>query len=434
MTFTAWMLVAAVALLLAGLAACAAWSIRDFSRHDFEELSTRRGNSKLLGEVLRWEERGTLGLECAQLLAAAAASATFVKALSIFAAEEPLSWRQPAAFAAGAGLLVAVNIWIPWALARTWGAWFVFMTWPIIKFSTRVMAPLTAGAWLLVALTRRLAGLAAEEDHEETLEDEIRTIVTEGHREGVLEEDAREMIEGIMDLRDVSVSAVMTPRIDMVSMPVTFDLREAAAFVVNAGHSRIPVFDKHRDDIVGVLYGKDLLEELVKSPDQATRSIREIVRPPAFVPETKSVAGLLEEFQLSRNHMAVVLDEFAGVAGLITIEDILEEIVGEIIDEYDEDIVEGIRRIDDRTSEVLARVHVDEINERLGLDLAESGDFDTIGGFVFSQLGHLPAVGEQLTYKNLRITVLEIARRRIERIRIEILDNQPAPASPTNDS
>ncbi len=120
--------------------------------------------------------------------------------------------------------------------------------------------------------------------------------------------------------------------------------------------------------------------------------------------------------------MAVVLDEYGGVSGLVTIEDVLEEIVGEIVDEHDEALVEGIRVIDERTSESLARVHVDEINQRLSLDLDEEGDFDTIGGFVFSELGRIPTVGESVTCGNVRITVLEVTRRRIERVRIERLD------------
>lgn len=435
MTFSAWSILSGLSLTLAVLAGCTARSLRDFSRREFEELSTRRGAPDLLGDVLRWETRALLAAESVQLLASAFTVAAFVRALSIRAADALPWWEIIAIITAAIVLLLIVTVWIPWAIARTWGAQLVLSTWPVVKLVARCFAPVSAGAWLLGKLGRRLAGRTVEESEEETLEDEIRSIVTEGHHEGLLEEEAREMIESVMDLRGISVSEVMTPRTDMISMPVAMELREAALFVVNAGHSRIPAYDKHRDDIVGIVYGKDLLAELAKEPADRKPTVREIVRPPCFVPETKPVAALLEQFQLSRNHMAVVLDEFAGVAGLITIEDILEEIVGEIIDEYDEDVVEGIRRIDDRTAEVLARVHVDEINEQLGLELAEQGDFDTIGGFVFSELGHLPAQGEQLIYKNVRITVLDVTRRRIERVRIEILDQATAPTSqPSNTS
>jgi CBS domain containing-hemolysin-like protein len=147
------------------------------------------------------------------------------------------------------------------------------------------------------------------------------------------------------------------------------------------------------------------------------------------VPETKRVDHLLEEFQITRNHIAIVLDEYGGVSGLVTIEDVLEEIVGEIVDEYDEEVVAGIKRLDEKTAEVLARVHVDEINEQLGLSIPEDGEFDTIGGFVFHELGRVPAVGDQLKWQNLRITVLDATRRRIDRVKIEVLDAAPTEAA-----
>ena len=141
------------------------------------------------------------------------------------------------------------------------------------------------------------------------------------------------------------------------------------------------------------------------------------------MPETKPIDVLLQEFQHTRNHMAVVLDEYGGVSGLVTMEDVLEEIVGEIVDEYDEDLDDGIKYDGDGMAEAQGKVHIDEINERLELALPADGDFDTIGGFVFTELGHVPLVGEELVRGNVRITVLEATRRRILRVRIEILDH-----------
>jgi putative hemolysin len=182
------------------------------------------------------------------------------------------------------------------------------------------------------------------------------------------------------------------------------------------------VINKNLDDIVGVLYAKDLLPELAKGASELARPWTVLLREPYFVPESKPIDVLLQEFQRTRNHMAVVLDEYGGVCGLVTMEDVLEEIVGEIVDEYDKDLVEGIRQLDDGLCEVLGRVHIDEINEKLGLELPEEDDFDTIAGFVFSRLGHIPQVGDELLAENVRITVLEATRRRIERVRIEVLD------------
>jgi len=218
------------------------------------------------------------------------------------------------------------------------------------------------------------------------------------------------------------VSDIMTPRTDMVSMPATLSWQAALEFVIQDGHTRIPVCNKNRDDIVGILHTKDLLPELAKGPDEPVRPWTTLLRKPYFVPETKPIDVLLQEFQHTRNHMAVVLDEYGGVSGLVTMEDVLEEIVGEIVDEYDKDLVDGICLLEKGVSEAQGKVHIDEINERLGLQLPDDGDFDTIAGFVFSELGHIPVVGEEVRYKNVRITVLEATRRRIERVRIEILD------------
>ena len=228
---------------------------------------------------------------------------------------------------------------------------------------------------------------------EESIEEEIRTIVSEGHREGLLEEEAREMIEGVIELGDVSVSHIMTPRTEIHMIQVDTPWEEVVESVIDSGHTRVPVYGNSRDEIVGILYSKDLLPELAKSADEPSRPLTDLLRKPLFVPETKPVDDLLNFFQKSRTHIAVVLDEFGGVSGLVTIEDVLEEIVGEIDDEYDQKAEEEIRKIDDDVCEALGRAHVDEINAMMGFDLPENEDFDTIGGFVFAEFGRVPAVG-----------------------------------------
>ena len=255
---------------------------------------------------------------------------------------------------------------------------------------------------------------------EESIEEEIRTIVSEGHREGLLEEEAREMIEGVIELGDAIVSHIMTPRTDIHMVQINTPWDEVVESVIDSGHTRVPVYDKSRDDIVGILYSKDLLPELAKSPDEPHRPLAELLRKPLFVPETKPVDDLLKVFQKSRTHIAVVLDEYGGVSGLVTIEDVLEEIVGEIDDEYDQQAEAAIRKIDDDICEALGRAHIDEINELMGFDLPENADFDTIGGFVFAEFGRVPAPGESITWQDaVRVTVLEASRRRVNRVRLE---------------
>lgn len=402
------------------LAAIGARSLAEFSRHELEEICRRRHASGLLGEILKHYDQAGLAAETLQVVATVELVASTV--VWAWLRIEGGGWPS-----LGMGMLVAVpillavEIWIPRAVAQLWAEPFLYHTWSFWRFLALLLTPLVLGARFVDTLLHRVAGRMPEVPDEESFEDEIRTIVTEGHREGLLEEDAREMIEGVIELSDVAVSAIMTPRTDMVSMPVSLSWSEMLDFVVQVSHTRIPVHDKSRDDIIGILYTKDLLPVLARNADASATPWRSLLREPWFVPETKRVHVLLQECQQTRNHMAVVLDEYGGVSGLVTMEDALEEIVGEIIDEWDKDLIDGIREIDDYTAEALGRVHVDEVNERLDLDLPEDGDFDTIAGFVFTELGHVPVVGEELVWNKVRITVLEATRRRIERVRIENL-------------
>ncbi|OHB80789.1 MAG: hypothetical protein A2W31_09020 [Planctomycetes bacterium RBG_16_64_10] len=400
-------------------------SLRQFSRRDLEEICRRKEPQQRFGQILRLHDRVVVGVEHFLAVAAVLLGA----AASLWLARQWPRWAERGLIAQVAGpavlvgILLITGLWLPRAIARLWAEPFLFHTWRIWRVVSALMTPLVWGGQLVDGLLHRLAGRAVTAATEESLEEEIRTIVTEGHREGLLEEEAREMIEGVMELHDADVAEIMTPRTDVQMIDVNMPWDKMLEYVIAVGHTRIPVFRKNRDDIIGILYSKDLLPELAKGPDQARRPFNAILRKPYFVPETKAVDDLLQEFQQTRNHVAVVLDEYGGVSGLVTIEDVLEEIVGEIVDEYDEDLVEEIEQIDERTFEALGRAHVDQINEAMGITLPESDDFDTIGGFVFSQLGHVPSLAESLVWNDcVRITVLDVSRRRIDRLRLEILD------------
>ncbi len=328
------------------------------------------------------------------------------------------------------GVVLAIfRVGLPWSIARVCAAPFVYYTWPFWRALGWLTAPLWIFVTLLDGILHRLVGRSPNAPDEESIEEEIRAIVTEGHRGGLLEEDAREMIEGVIELGDANVSEIMTPRTDMHMLHADLGWDEMLADVIEAGHTRIPVYDKSRDDLLGLLYVKDLLPEFVhreaasSSDSKPERTVRELVRKPIFVPETKAVDDLLEMFQQERTHIAIVLDEYGGVSGLVTIEDILEEIVGEIVDEYDEDVEEEIRQMEDGSCEAVGRAHVDEINETMNFNLPENDDYDTIAGFVFTELGRVPTVGEQVVWKGtFRVTVLQATRRRIERVRIERIE------------
>lgn len=405
-------------LIVTSIAAIGARSLRDFSRHELEELCRKRKSDLKFSEILRYDDQVAVSIESLNVVT----TAIFVVAASYWSllrADTAViaNWREFWSSAALAGLaLLTFKIWIPWSVVRIWATPILFHTWRLLRLISQILTPLVFVARTVDLIIHRLAGRTQREPTEELFEDEIRSIVNEGHREGMLEEDAREMIEGVIELGDLDVAKAMTPRTDMVMMSVKLSWPEVIDFVIACGHTRIPVHDKTRDDVIGVLYAKDLLPLMAER--DARPSLTDILRKPYFVPETKRLDDLLEEFQQTRNHMAVVLDEYGGVSGLVTIEDVLEEIVGEIVDEYDDEREEDFRTIDDHTVEVLARAHLDEVNERLNTTLPDDGDFDTVGGFVFSQLGHIPTAGEEILWQGVRIEVIEASHRRIERVRI----------------
>jgi putative hemolysin len=247
----------------------------------------------------------------------------------------------------------------------------------------------------------------------------LRTLVDAGEEGGAIEATEKEMIVSIFELHDTVVGEIMVPRPDMVAIPVTASLSEALNVILQAGYSRIPVYEGTIDHIVGVLYAKDLLRLLQDGIREA--SLRELLRPPYFVPEGKRIVDLLREMQQRRVHMAIVVDEYGGVAGLVTIEDILEEIVGEIQDEFDRLEEPMILPLDERTYLFDGRVDVEEAEQVLGVSLLSEGA-DTLAGYVYERLGRIPAAGEVFTDQGLEFRVEEVLGRRIRKLRVRRLE------------
>ncbi len=397
--------------------------LRDFSRRELFERCQRRGVPERFNEIVASHDRVALGLEMLAVLL----NTLFVGSASAWAwfrptRVAPLTVIDVVLHCLVLGLLlVVIRVALPWTASRLGSAALLDSGWSIWRGLSLMAEPIVLLARGLDVVLHRLVGRPAPAIDAESLQQEIRTIVTEGHREGLLEDDARDMIEGVIDLGDAIVTEIMTPRTDMHMVSSTLSWDELVADVIESGHTRIPVYQETRDDIIGMLYSKDLLPELCK-PAADRQEWTSILRRPLFVPEFKKVDDLLQTLQQSRTHIAIVIDEYGGVAGLITIEDVLEEIVGEIVDEYDEDVEADILPQGDDRCEALGRAHVDEINEALGLDLPEEEDYDTIGGLVFSEFGRVPTEGEVLLWNNVvRITVLKATRRTIERVRVEKL-------------
>jgi len=236
-------------------------------------------------------------------------------------------------------------------------------------------------------------------------------------------DDQKQMIEAIFDLRETDAGAVMTPRTDIQGVELTARLDEVRTSLIEEGHSRVPVYRENLDDIVGILYAKDLLpllEEGGSPRSGAAFDLKSLLREPMLIPESKDVLELLREFRATKVHLAIVVDEYGGTAGLVTIEDILEEIVGEIHDEYEEDAEgPGVEPLDDGRARVDARLPIDDLNDRLQLDVPEDEEYDTVGGFVLETLGHIPDVGESFESHGVKVTVEEAEKTHVVAVVVE---------------
>ena len=328
------------------------------------------------------------------------------------------------ALAAALGLVFGAAIPMAWAKYAPESVLRAML--PALLAARTVLLPGLRVLRLLDRLVRRLAGVTGRPAALSSIEEEIRSVVSEGEREGALEEDQKDMIEGVIRFRRADVTQIMTPRTDIESLDAEATLPEAYDVISRTGFSRIPVTQGNLDSIVGIVYAKDLLVRGCGAGTVALRA-RDVMRKPLFVPETKKLDELLHEFQAAKVHVAIVLDEYGGTAGLVTIEDILEEIVGEIVDEYEEAPPEPIRRGPDGSWDVEARVRIDQVNDELAVRLPEGEDYETIGGYVLARLGYIPEAGETLDVDGLRITVVEAEPRRIRRLRI---DTARRPAEP----
>ncbi len=294
-----------------------------------------------------------------------------------------------------------------------------------VFFLGRVLQPLTR---VLVALSNAtmalLPGKAIPKGPFAT-EDEIRHLADVAEEEEEIEEEERELIHSIFEFGDTVVREVMVPRPDMTVIASEATLDEALGSIVAAGYSRLPIYEGDTDNIVGLLYAKDLLATLKK--DSGNEKVSKLGRVPTFVPEQKKVAELLREMQQQRVHIAIVVDEYGGTAGLVTIEDLLEEIVGEIVDEYDQE-EQMIERIDDDTIRVDGRVAIDEVNELLAAELPHE-EWDTVGGLVFGLTGRVPDPGETVSYDSLRFTTEKVTGRRIQKVLISRSTSEEEPAT-----
>jgi putative hemolysin len=255
----------------------------------------------------------------------------------------------------------------------------------------------------------------SDDDNRARTEEEIRSLVESETEEGMIEAEEREMIEGIFDFRETTVKEVMIPRIDMISAEITTTPKELLELINESRHSRIPIHEERIDNIKGVVYVKDLLLHIDTGRPWI---LADIMRTPYFVPENKTLGDLMAEFKHEKVHMAIVVGEYGGTSGIVTMEDIIEEIVGEIQDEYDEEEPLFQWREEGKILIADARLDIEDLNLMFNVELPQEG-YETLGGFIYSHLGHVPEPGETLEFNNLVMDIKNVEGQRITRVRIE---------------
>jgi putative hemolysin len=311
-----------------------------------------------------------------------------------------------------------VLFWGEWTLSmivlRSPEAWAMRMT-PVAGIIILVMSPLTA---IPLLFSGDLTRTSESSSQPYVTEDDLKTMVDTGQEEGLLELGERRMIHRIFDLGETLAREIMVPRIDVMALDVQTPLGEALDALLRSGYSRVPVFDETVDNVMGLLYAKDLLR--VWREGTSLQDLKGLLRPAYFVPEAKKVDELLAEMQSQRIHMAVVVDEYGGVAGLVTLEDIVEEIVGEIVDEFDQAEESPYETLDEGEFIFLGRIDLDDFNEIVASSLPKD-EADSLGGYIYSRLGHVPSPGETVEVENLRLTVEQVSGRRIRKVRVQWL-------------
>jgi putative hemolysin len=376
---------------------------------------------RLLDDPGRFLAVAQIGLTFLGFFASAFAAVSLVDGLAqMLAGFEPLRGA-----AAGLALVIVTVILsmftivfgelVPKTLALAYPERFALALSGPIDLLGRLFRPLVA---LLTGLTRAITrpfGADVSRAAQITA-DELKLIVERGGQQGILEAEEEQMINAVIELGESRLHEVMVPRIDMVTLAASATMDEAIDTFVREGHSRVPVYEDTVDEIVGILYAKDLLP-FFKSANDPRPTIRSILRTPLFAPESMSIDDLLHDFQRKKVHMAIVLDEYGGTAGLVSIEDLLEEIVGEIQDEYDEEEPMVVRLSDDEIR-IDGRVAVDELADLFDMVvvLEDQEEYDTVGGLVFHRIGRVPTVGDHVDLDGLRLTVETTDGRRVGKV------------------
>ena len=394
------------------------YSLRDMSRARLANYLERRRRSHLLEPTIEHLNELIFVTAVARML-----SNTLIALASVWICQatlRELAVRDVAIFFLAAVVTLFFSVAFPQAITRYAGDSFLAASIGALHALRLVFMPLTAVLHLTDHFVRSAAGASASREPkqiEQQIEQDILAAVEEGEEQGVVDEQEREMIESVIEFHDSTAGQIMTARPDIAAIDVKSNLQQVRRTIEESGHSRIPVHEGTLDKVVGILYARDLLQYLGQPADAF--NVRSAMRAAMFVPETTPLGELLREFRKRKSHIAIVLDEYGGTTGLLTLEDILKALVGEIIDERDPIEPGMFKRIGDGSAEADARIELEALNRLTGLNLPEDAGYATLGGFVLATVGRIPEPGFTFEHNGVRFTVLDAEPQRVKRIRIE---------------
>ena len=395
------------------------FSLRDFSRSVLEDYLTERGDERWLGPTFKHRN---------DLIVVTATGRLFANiGIVVFALVAVQQWTLAPWLEFLVAVLVAgvitllVSVTIPHAIARYVAEPTIGRFVPLLHTLRISLLPVVKLMGVIDSLVRRVTN-AKVETEPQLLEQEILEAVEEGAKEGIVDEQEKEMIESVIEFRDTQVGQTMTARPEIIGIELKSTMIEIKSTVEESGHSRIPVYDGTLDHIVGILYARDLIKHLGLPPEKF--DIRSAIRAAFYVPETKPLRELLRDFRLQKVHIAIVLDEYGGTAGLVTIEDILEELVGEISDEHEPHEPAMFVKHGETTAEVDARIYIDELNRNLDLHLPDDAGYDTLSGFITTTLGHIPETGETFEHAGVKYTIIDAEPHKVNRVKIDMPETE----------
>jgi CBS domain containing-hemolysin-like protein len=395
-------------------------ALRAYSRSRLEEVCAERGHPDRADDVAHHDEQTERSAEVLAVL-----TGLMLAALLGATADRIAPHFTPGAVLAIALAIGAVGYVLAGMVGRVFAETFLDCFWPASRALRAIMSPLTFGSKQLEAFVYHLTGSADAAPRPTSVEVEIPADGDESENvEADLPDATRELIQRAVELSRRDISEIMLPRSAILTLPSTVSARAAARTFRETGKSRIPLYGENRDDIIGILYAKDLFPRMTDEHGPDAVIPRKLVRTAYFIPETKNPYELLEEFRSQRTQIAIVLDEYGGVAGLVTLEDVLEQIVGTIDDEHDVPTpADSVVSLGGSRYQVDATLSLEQLNERLGLHLPTDADYLTLGGFAFHALGRLPEPGATFRNDGVEFTILEVADHSIRRVQIDL---QPA--------